>query len=54
MSNRKDRRRAAAARRSAKPLTRADRGQLYTRVGVIIAAAIAAVVLLMLVMPRTL
>ena len=52
MSNRKDRRRAAAVRRSAKPMTRADRNQLYSRVAVIIGAAIAAVILLMLVMPR--
>lgn len=52
MSNRKDRRRAAAARRAAKPLTRTDRNQLYTRVALVIGAAIAAVLIMWFVIPR--
>jgi type VI protein secretion system component VasF len=52
MSNRKDRRRAAAVRKHAGPMSRTDRRQLWTRVAVVIGAAIAAVVLLMLTMPR--
>lgn len=54
MSNRKDRRRAAAVRKHAGPMTRTDRRQLWTRVAVVVGAAIAAVVLLMLTMPRSL
>jgi len=54
MANRKDRRRAAAVRKHAGPLTRTDRRQLWTRIAVVVGAAIAAVVLLMLTMPRSL
>ena len=46
MSNRKDRRRAAAVRRHAKPLSPVDRRKLWTRIAVVIGAAIGAVVLL--------
>ncbi len=52
MSNRKDRRRAAAARKHSGRMTPTERAQLWTRIAVVIGAAIAAVVLLMLTMPR--
>ncbi|MFZ4685051.1 MAG: hypothetical protein ACOYMK_05515 [Hyphomonadaceae bacterium] len=54
MSNRKDRRRAAAVRKRAGPMTRTDRRQLWTRIAIVVGAAIAAVVLLMLTMPASL
>lgn len=46
MSNRKDRRRAAAVRRSAKPITQADRRQLLSR-GLLLLVAIVAGALLL-------
>lgn len=52
MSNRKDRRRAAAVRKRAGPMSRTDRRQVWMRIAVVVGAAIAAVVLLMLTMPR--
>ena len=54
MSNRRERRRAAAVRRSAKPLTKDERRNLISRIGFVVLAAIAAIVLLMLVMPQAL
>lgn len=46
MSNRKDRRKAAAIRRSAKPMSKAERSQLVSRVVITVAAVVAAIVLL--------
>ena len=46
MSNRKDRRRAAAARRSAKPITQADRRQLLSRGLMLLGAIIVGALLL--------
>jgi hypothetical protein len=41
MSNRKSRRRAAAVRRSAQPVSSAERGQLLLRVGLVLLAILA-------------
>lgn len=48
MSNRKDRRKAAAIRRSAKPMSKTERSQLVSRVVITVAAVAAAMVLLSL------
>mgnify|MGYP005829798761 CR=1 FL=1 len=48
MSNRKDRRRAAAVRRHAKPATKTDKQQLWLFVGGAILAALAGAALLTL------
>jgi hypothetical protein len=48
MSNRRDRRKAAAIKRHAKPATPVERRQLIVRVAVVIAALIAGAALLTL------
>lgn len=45
MSNRKDRRRAASVRRHARPLSKADRRQLTSRVLILFCSLIAAMLL---------
>lgn len=49
MSNRRDRRRAAAIHRSAKPMAKSDRRQLASRIAITVAAAAGAILLIMLV-----
>ena len=46
MSNRKSRRRAAAVRRSAQPVSAVERRQLVSRVGLVLAAVVAVVAFL--------
>lgn len=44
MSNRKSRRRAAAVRRSAQPVSTVERRQLFLRVGLVLLAIVAVMV----------
>jgi hypothetical protein len=48
--SRKDRRRAAAARRQAKPLSKDERRNLISRIGFVVLAALAAILLFSLTM----